>query len=64
MSIEIYIRNESGIVSYIGAQGWWSREQVIEYYWLSHHKPEREELRGWPHPAVTWYGKLGFGETA
>ena len=63
-NIEIYTRNESGNVSYIGDEGWESREQVIEHYWLSHNKPEREELLGWPHPAVTWYGDLGFGEAA
>lgn len=63
IKLAIYNRTENGNVEYVGVQEWESREQVIEYYSES-KDAEREQLLGWPHPAVSWHGNLGFGEKA
>lgn len=62
-NIAIYTRDESGLITYRGEQGWDSREQVIEYYCLS-ETAESEAMMGWPHASVSWHGSLGFGEAA
>ncbi|MCT8309196.1 hypothetical protein RMA73_00085 (plasmid) [Xanthomonas translucens pv. translucens] len=59
--IAIYIRNETGAITYKGEQHWDSRAQVIEHYYLP-KTGDHEQLVGWPHSAITWHGDHGFGE--
>jgi hypothetical protein len=61
-AIKIYARDEQGLITYLGpSAGWDSLEDLLRYYVPAHADDvgEREELLGWPHDAVIWYGSLG-----
>jgi len=60
--IYVYSRNEQNLITYRGDEGWFSRDQAIDYYCQQGEAPVTERVMGWPHNAITWYGNIGFGE--
>lgn len=63
MRIEIYSRDESGIVSGPSNEdGWESVQQMLAYYFRADEAPEPEDMIGWPHSRVIWYGSIGVAE--
>ncbi|MFG0229450.1 hypothetical protein [Achromobacter sp. 413638] len=61
-TIEIYSKDEQGLISFHGEQGWDTREEAVDYYCQSGERTFVEQVMGWPHGAITWVGNIGFGE--
>lgn len=61
MKLNIYLRNDYGLVTYVGTQQWPSLHDLLSYYFLEDDQPEHDILVGWPHKYVTWYRVLGIG---
>lgn len=61
MTVNIYVRDNQGLVKYYGNQGWYDRQQVLDYYCRSNEPVEIEDMLGWPHPHCEWHGDIGFG---
>lgn len=64
MNLAIYHRDDQGLVTYHGEQEWDCREDVLDEYCQPRQPDETELMYGWSHPAVTWHGRIGFGEGA
>lgn len=63
MRIEIYSRDERGIVSGPSSEdGWESVRQMLAHYFHDDETPEVEDMLGWPHSRVVWYGSIGVAE--
>lgn len=61
-SFAVYTRTESGLIEYRGVyEGFMSLNDLLAEYGRADYAPEVEQLLGWPHPSVTWYGNLGIG---
>lgn len=58
----IYHRYPSGAVEYLGPEEWSSLEDLLEYSQRADRRPETEQMVGWKHDAVVWYGDIGIGE--
>ena len=63
MKIAFYTRDESGMISYKGIEDWpgFSLQEVLDHYFRGDETPETEQMMGWPHETVAWYGDLGVG---
>ena len=59
MSVSIYRRNESGIVTYQGRKSWPNEAAFLDRFGLSGIEPRTEKLAGWPHSFVRWYVRPG-----
>lgn len=57
MSLSIYTRSDSGLITYQGEQkGWTSVFHLLNYKGIDMTgEPETERLFGWPHSYVTWF---------
>ena len=57
----LYTKNESGIVSYRGAEAWPTANYAIQFYNpCGVPAPVTEALIGWPHESVQWFGNVGL----
>jgi hypothetical protein len=59
MALSIYTRDEQGIVSFEGQQGWSSEFQFLEHFDLLDVEPQEERVKGWPHSRVRWFVRDG-----
>ena len=62
MTVSTYNRDDSGIITYNGAQDEFCNEfSFLEYFALHGIEPQTERLTGWPHNYVRWFGTVGIG---
>lgn len=59
MTISIYRRDESGIITFEGAKTWANEFAFLSHFELLGIEPETEKLVGWPHSYVKWYVREG-----
>lgn len=63
VELAIYHRDGAGLIVGPQYQTWMSTSQALTHY-LRFQEPgveaEYEELKGWPHEAVIWYGSVGI----
>lgn len=67
MRFYVYNRDSSGLITYNGpSDGWPSEIDCVAYYGIYDSinpmpEPRIEDMMGWPHSKVRWYGDVGVG---
>jgi len=58
----LYHRYPGGTIEYLGPEQWDSLEKLLMYSQVADKEPETEQMAGWKHSTVVWYGDMGIGE--
>ena len=62
MKLAIYQKDESGSIKFKGFEDWESEKDYLIHCCRINYTGVVEEMVGWQHSIVTWYGDVGIAK--